>query len=322
MRIDDIKLIERLKVTQWPVDVVLDTDTYNEIDDQFALSYILCSPEEMNLKAITVAPFKNYRAATPAIGMERSYAEVMNLLTLSDREELKEIVYKGSTQYLPDENTYVESEAARQIVKLALEQPSENPLYVIAIGAITNVASALLMEPKIADKIVVVWLGGHAHFWPNNFEFNCKQDVTGARVVFNSAAPLVQLPCMGVVSAFTTTKYEIVHHLSGKNKLCDYLVKAITEEAVECRRGDYWSKPIWDVCAVGWLMKGEFMESQIVSRPVPQYDHRWSFDDNRPPMGYVYYIHRDRLFGDLVEKLGGKAEKTSGNTDSVWKILG
>ncbi len=38
-------------------------------------------------------------------------------------------------------------------------------LYVATIGAITNVASAILMEPEIITRIVVVWLGGHALHW-------------------------------------------------------------------------------------------------------------------------------------------------------------
>ena len=96
MRIDDMKLLERLKKPQGIVDVVLDTDTYNEIDDQFALSYLLRSPEEVNLKAVLVAPFKNYRAATPGEGMEKSYEEIMRLLTVCDREDFKPMVYKGS----------------------------------------------------------------------------------------------------------------------------------------------------------------------------------------------------------------------------------
>ena len=50
----------------------------------------------------------------------------------------------------------------RDLVARGLGSPDDEPLYVVAIGAITNVASALLTEPALAGKIVVVWLGGHA----------------------------------------------------------------------------------------------------------------------------------------------------------------
>ena len=62
-------------------------------------------------------------------------------------------------------------------------------------------------------------------------EFNCKQDVAAARVVFSSGAPLVLLPCMGVVSAFTATGPELEYWLKGKNALCDYLVGNTIGEA-------------------------------------------------------------------------------------------
>lgn len=83
---------------------------------------------------------------------------------------------------------------------------AEKPLYVAAIGAITNVASALLLNPEIADRIVIVWLGGHALHWYDNAEFNIRQDVAAARVVFSSGAPLVIMPCMGLVHAFSAMR--------------------------------------------------------------------------------------------------------------------
>lgn len=61
-----------------------------------------------------------------------------------------------------------------------MEHSEEKPLYVLAIGAITNVASALLMEPEIKNRMVLVWLGGNAYSWPDNKEFNLFQDVAGA----------------------------------------------------------------------------------------------------------------------------------------------
>jgi hypothetical protein len=39
------------------IDVVIDTDAYNEIDDQFAIAYLLRSTEKLNTRAIYAAPF-------------------------------------------------------------------------------------------------------------------------------------------------------------------------------------------------------------------------------------------------------------------------
>ncbi len=302
---DAVGLLKRLEHPQGPVDVVLDTDTYNEIDDQFALAYLIRSGDKLNLKAIYAAPFFNSRVESPREGMEKSHAEIMNVLSLMGEEALKAEVYRGSGTYLPDETTPVISDAAKDLAKRAMRYTPEKPLYVIAIAAITNVASALLLKPEIADRMVVVWLGGHSFEWDDNREFNLYQDVAGARVLLDSGAAVVLLPCNGVVSAFATTKYELEHWLKEKNPLCDYLVQVTCDEAKESRRGRCWSKPIWDVTAVAWLLDG-FMRDRLEAAPIPEYDHRWAFSKVRHPIRYVYHINRDRLMEDLFQKLSGQ----------------
>lgn len=301
--VDNISLIKRLQKPVGKVDVVLDTDTYNEIDDQFALAYLIKSDDKLNLKAIYAAPFFNAKSTGPADGMEKSYQEIMNVLTLMEREDLKKVVYRGSTEYLPSETEPVISDAAQNLAERAMEYTEDHPLYVIAIGAITNVASALLINPEIRDRIVLIWLGGNAMHWPHNKEFNLYQDVAAARIVFGCGAALVQLPCMGVVSAFTTSGPELEYHLRGKNKLCDYLIDVTTEEARVCYGGSTWTRPIWDVTAVAWLLDGDFMEDCLIHSPIPEYDDRYAHDDTRHLIRYVYHIRRDDLFADLFDKL-------------------
>ena len=234
--------------------------------------------------------------------MQKSYAEILKLLRLAKEERP---VFMGSGEYLKDEKTYVESPAARDLAERAMGYTPENPLYVVAIGAITNVASALLMKPEIADRIVAVWLGGNGFEWHDSNEFNMMQDVAAARVLYGSGAPVVMLPCMGVVSAFTTSGPELTHWLSGKGELADYLVKQTVEEANTYAAGRAWSRVIWDVTAVAWLLNdgGRFMLDKLVPTPIPEYDHHYGFDPRRPLCRYVYHINRDPLFNDLFKKI-------------------
>ena len=296
---------QRLKNLECPrekADVVLDTDAYNEIDDQFAISYALKAQDKLDVKALYAAPFFNERSSGPADGMERSYGEILKLLHLSGFEKP---VFRGSARYLPDETTAVQSDAAADLCRRAMGYTPEKPLYVVAIGAITNVASALLNEPWIADRIVVVWLGGNSLEWHTNREFNCMQDIAAARVVFASGAPLVMLPCQGVVSAFTTTGPELTHWLKGRNPLCDYLVQNTVNAAEAYAKGRVWSRVIWDVTAVGWLLNdgGRLMSDRLIPTPIPEYDHHYAMDFTRPLCRYVYQIHRDTLFADLFDRL-------------------
>lgn len=297
--------LENLSVPKGKIDVVLDTDTYNEIDDQFALAYLLSSKEKLNTKAIYAAPFFNARSNGPEEGMEKSYAEIKNILSLM-KENVE--VFKGSKSYLADENTPVESDAADDLIKRAKSYSAEKPLYVVAIGAITNIASALIKAPEIAENIVIVWLGGHARHFHDTNEFNMKQDIAAARVIMKSGAPFVQLPCMGVVSGFTVSKPELEYWFKGKNELADYLAKSTVEEAEIYTAVKTWTRCIWDVTAVAWLLNDDnrFMLSRIEKTSLPTYDYHYTADPDGEPMRYVYHINRDVLLADLVKKIVGE----------------
>ena len=299
------QLLNNLQVPTSAVDVVLDTDAYNEIDDQFAIAYLLKSKDKLMTKAIYAAPFHNEKSCGPEDGMLKSYDEIIKLLDLAGMEDLKKCVYKGAACYLPDEKTPVISPAAEDLAKRALSYTSDNPLYVVAIGAITNVASALLIDPEIKEKIVVVWLGGHAHHYPDTKEFNMFQDVAAARVVMGSGVPFVQLPCMGIVSAFTVSGPELTYWLKGKNALADYLAENTIHEVETYAKGRVWSRVIWDVTAIAWLLndKNRFMDCRLEHTPIPEYDHRYGFNPNGQLMCYTYNINRDNLMNDLFEKL-------------------
>ena len=291
------------------IDVILDTDAYNEIDDQFAICYMLAHAEKFNIKGFCAAPFLNGRSVSAKDGMEKSYREILHLLTLAHRDDLSVITYLGSESYLGDEKTAVSSPAASFMAEISKNYSPENPLYIVAIGAITNVASAILHNPDMCENCVVIWLSGHALNFPYGAgEFNMKQDICAARVLFNCGIPLVQLPCMGIVDHFSTSKYELEHWLKGKNVLCDYLYENTVKEADSYAYQKPWTRVIWDVTAVAWLLNDNniFMDDTLVASPVPEYDFQYatpSFASNRHFIKYVYNIKRDALFDDLFTRL-------------------
>ena len=290
-----------------PVDVILDTDVSCEIDDQFAIAYLLRNTEKLHIQGLCAAPFSF--DGHPAPGAEQSYRTLREMLILAGRADLLDKTHRGSRTYLKDEHTPVESDAAAFMADTAMRYSPEHPVYVIAIGCGTNVASALLKNPAMRENAVVVWLCGHAHTWPDTNEFNMEQDVAAARVIFDCGVPLVQVPCFGVVDRFTTTRYELEHWLKGKNTLCDYLTDNTIRAAESYAAGTAWSRPIWDVTAVAWLLNEEdaFMKGNLRPTPIPEYDHRYAFDQTRPLYRYIYHIRRDALYTDLFRKLANHA---------------
>lgn len=301
------QFLKNLTVPAGKIDMVLDTDAYNEVDDQYAISYMLACPEKFNVKAICAAPFFNPKSTSPEDGMERSYDEIINLLTLANKEDLKSIVYKGSRNYLPNEQTPVESPAADFMAQLADAYSPEKPLYIVAIGAITNVASAILKNPNMKENCVIVWLGGAGVHMPYAAsEFNMTQDIAAARIVFGCGIPLVQLPCAGVVDHVSISKYELEYWLKGKNPLADYLSSYTIAEADSYAAGKPWTRVIWDITAVAWLLNEDnrFMRDKLIASPIPEYDNHYAFNENRHFIRYVYHINRDALFEDLFNRLG------------------
>ncbi|CAA9323682.1 MAG: Inosine-uridine preferring nucleoside hydrolase, partial [uncultured Chloroflexia bacterium] len=204
------------------VNVVIDTDTFNEVDDQFALVHALLSPERLNVKAIYAAPFHNKRSSGPGDGMEKSYQEILEILELVHVEH-EPPVYRGAAAFLSSETTAVESDAAHDLMRRG--QAVTEPLYVIALGALTNIASALLLEPSLSERLVVVWLGGHAFHWPHNQEFNLKQERAATRVLLASGVPLVLIPCMGVTSHLQTTVPEIERYVEPRGEVGQFLAE-------------------------------------------------------------------------------------------------
>ena len=283
--------------------VILDTDTYNEVDDQYALAYAMLSPDKVDLLAITVAPFKNSRAKTPGEGMEMSYNEAFRIRALVD-EKSQIPIYRGSATYLPDKKTPVVSEAAEAIVRLVRE--SKETVYIVAIGAITNVASAILMAPDIAEKAVVIWLGGTALHWHHNHEFNLYQDVPAAQVVFENAKNFVQIPCAGVCTEFVTSIPELQYHLGGKNALCDYLLELTAGYHKAHENTAVWSKVIWDVTALAAIVAPETLSMVTMPRPIVTDSENYAFDNGRAHYVYVRRIYRDKLYTDLFKKLESK----------------
>jgi len=300
---DYARSIKRLKRPTGRVDVVLDTDMFNEVDDQFALAYLLQNTDRLNLKGIYAAPFYNHHSEGPADGMEKSYDEIFRVLDLLGRRKYEDVVFKGSPDFLKDEHAPIDSPAAREMIRLSQGYTEENPLYIIGIAACTNIASAFLMDPGMKDRVFIVWLGGMGFDWHDNASFNAGQDVAAARVLLNSGAPLALIPGRGVLDRFVTTGPEMDYSLRGKNAFCDYIVDKTAREAAVTNGEKCWSRPLSDVVAVAWLLGNNFTLDRLEHSPVMQYDHLYSEDKRRLFIRYVYSVNRDKLIGDLFDKL-------------------
>ena len=242
------------------IDVVLDSDMYNEVDDQFALAYALHSAERIDLKAVCATPFLNHRSKSSGDGMEQSYQETFRVLQLLEHSA-HDFVFRGATRFLANRHTPVDCPAARRIIELA-KRARKGRLYVVGLGAATNIASALLIDPSIGPRIVVVWIGGHPYHWAHARDFNLKQDIAAAQVLFDCGVTLVHIPAGDVAASLTITLPELESGLKGKSpiasKLFDNVERYYTETGANQKRPrsgeNAWDKVIWDIATVAWVV--------------------------------------------------------------------
>ncbi|MFW5976388.1 MAG: nucleoside hydrolase [Halanaerobiales bacterium] len=296
--IEEKNRLNSLKYPEGKIKMILDTDTYNEVDDQFALAYALKSQDKLDIEAIYAAPFYNDRSKNPEDGMKKSYYEIIKIMKKMGYNN-EEKVFKGSTDYIKDYDNPQISAAAEDLIGRVESLTSEEKLYVVAIGAITNIASAVLMEPEIIKDIVIIWLGGHAHYWPDTKEFNLSQDILASRVIFDCGVPLIQIPCMGVASHLQTNVPELKYYLS-ESDIGQYLIN-IVENYTDNPHG--WSKVIWDISTIGYLINKNWVKTELVHSPVLTDQVTWSFDNSRHLIKVARWIDRDGIFSDLFNKI-------------------
>ena len=254
------------------INVILDTDTYNECDDQFALAYLLKSQERFNIEAITVAPYHHDNNISIIEGNEKSYNEIIKICKYLNFDTTNK-VYKGSEDYL--QNNYNETtKAVEKIIEIALKNEKT---YILSIGAITNIAIAILKEPKIIDRIEIIWLGGNSLLQNKNDEFNFRQDIKAVKTIFESNAKLTIIPCKNVASNLITSIYELEHFLKGKNELCDYLCQRFYNDGVH---GIQERRVIWDISVIAYMLNKSWFMSEEISCPRIREDSSYELTNN------------------------------------------
>lgn len=243
----------------------------------------------------------------PGVGMERSWREILEVFARLGIDPGAR-VQRGSARYLERLDEPVDSDAARHLIAAARSGPADEPLYVAAIGCVTNVASALLMAPDIAERIVVVWTSGYPSHAPHvNHSFNLEQDLLASQHLFDCGVPLVYLPGFHVGAQLRLSLAEVEQHVRGRGAIGDYLYRLFTNNPLQDFLGlemqGAWSWVIWDLINFAWLIEPSWVPSEIVATPVLGADRRWHRDLARAPMREAYGVARDAIFGDFFAKL-------------------
>lgn len=202
--------------------LIVDTDAKNEADDQYAIVHALLTPT-FEIHGLVAAHFGDRRSRT---SMQDSRAEIDLLLRMLGMTGTVR-VGDGAAHALPDERTPVDSPGARLIIEEAMRD-DPRPLHVAFLGPLTDMASALLLAPHIADRDVrVIWIGGGA-YPSGGREFNLSNDIAAARVVFESRVEVWQIP-QPVYQLMAVSYAELDKKVAPLGELGDYLVRQLKQ---------------------------------------------------------------------------------------------
>jgi purine nucleosidase len=207
--------------------VIINTDAKNEADDQFAIVHALLSPT-LDMRGLIAAHFGTRRSER---SMEESREEIDLLLRLMNLTG-KVPVANGAATGLVDEQTPQDSPGAQLIIDESLLAAPDDPLFVAFLGPLTDMASAILLDPEIVHRnVVVIWIGGVGYGGLTSYpgiEFNLSNDIAAANVVFDSGIEVWQVPS-SVYSMVSVGYAELDEKIGQAGPLGEYLIQQLHE---------------------------------------------------------------------------------------------
>ena len=347
--ISDERRREMLAPQPGRVRVVIDTDAANEVDDQFAITWGLLSPDRLDIEAIVAAPFSrdyfrepllaaaranvddstagevddiaawvhrlraagidpgDLRFETTREGMEMSYAEIDTIMSKLDMSS-EGVAYRGAERFMESADDIVDSEGARRIIEAAMAD-DDRLVHVVAIGALTNIAAALLMEPEIITRMVVSWTSGFPTFvkFSNSPSMNLVQDQHASSLLFDSGVPLLYLPGYYIGAQLLMSLPESERWVKGRGEIGDYLHHLYTHNRLRAQRlvepfpGQSWV--CWDFINFAWLIDPTWVPTMFLPTPALDGDLIWQHHPDRPLMSEATDVDRDAVFRDFFCKL-------------------
>ena len=268
------------------VRMIVHTDAKNEADDQFAIAHHLMTPKFI-VEGLIGAHFdinpQSYGKGNTAKASTEEIYKILDLMGLTGEYP----VTTGAPCALPDEHTPIDSEGARFIIETAMKE-DDRPLYIALQGCLTDLASAILMEPAICDRMTAIWIGGGI-YPKGGFEFNLMNDIAAANVLFKSAMPVWQIP-MNVYKQMSVSLAELEYQVAPHGRIGDYLFRQMVDFNMRTAHVSHWPHgEIWglgDSPTIGVLLAEQEKTDMydIVQAPTVNYeDMTYSYDiPNRP----------------------------------------
>jgi inosine-uridine nucleoside N-ribohydrolase len=213
--------------------IIIDNDFGGDPDGLFELVQHLLSPS-VEIRAIIGSHLKAGdgfdRSNETAANAKKKIEEVLSIMKLNKSFP----VFQGSNFALENDNTPQRSDAANAIIKEAMRDDTKLPLYVVCGAGLTDLASAYQIEPKIANRLTLIWIGGPEYSelavpppGYTSLEYNLAIDLKAGQVIFNkSAIPIWQIP-RNVYRQVMMPYSALLLKVKTQGKIGEYLTNAL-----------------------------------------------------------------------------------------------
>lgn len=187
-------------------------------------------------------------------------------------------VFAGAEEGMASANEPTSSAAVDFIINEAMNGDQRMPLYVVCGGSLTSIASAYLKEPRIAERLTLVWIGGRGYDAApeKEAEFNLSQDIRAAQVVFNqSDLKLWQVPESTYATALVS-QAEVIKRMALSGELGEYIWSKYVEihefvEKIGMNLGEalvFGDSPLVLLTVLQNVINGEPASSESQIRPI------------------------------------------------------
>lgn len=275
--------------------VIVDTDAACEADDPFAIAHALMS-NKFDVKAIFAEHFGGRGT------VQRSMQEIETVLSCMEMDVPHFMGEDGPLHLVKDEPL---SPAGEFLIQEAMRD-DEKPLFVLCLGAITNVARAMTVSPEIKDKMTVVWIGCQDMDRPNpGFrEFNSGNDIEAANFVLGSGADVWLLP----VTVYGKMRIGLAE-IQKRIYPCGKIGKHLFEQMVDYNAGpnagwtagESWT--LGDNPAIGVVLDPSCGNYTLRPAPIIHPDTTCTPAESRPLIRVYEWVDSRFVLEDMMSKL-------------------
>ncbi len=295
--------------------ILISTDCGVDMDDQWAIVHLALIPEIEILGLVTShAP----NLPSPAARESARIAEtVFDALGMTARPP----IYAGSDGPLDGPDTPIRNDGVDYMLQMSRPYGPQNRLPVLILGAATDVASALLIDPTFGERISIFAMAFDG--WPEGHDgFNVRNDVAAWDVILTLAADITCGDAASTIRHLSLSVDDAERLFGEYGDLGQYLVELLRDWLV---RNDWMAKdvtgdpgrwPVWDSVVVAHLLGLTRWQTwpRPSIKPGPEFDHDARPTAN-PTINWIEFIDDQRLWRDLQSRVAAHGSGRAANAE-------